>query len=126
MPRIQTQDYCMEDSCAIHYTNNACMSLMVINNLSIIVTYYVSYTYSRGSLRGHFDLWPIFSGNPENFDAIHVFELQPHPQPLTSSLLSRSSSKLKKKCICRGSSLQKAASSSFPFFVRSFYSSASV
>ena len=49
MPRIQTQDYCMEDSCAIHYTNNACMSLMVINNLSIIVTYYVSYIVGAAS-----------------------------------------------------------------------------
>ena len=48
------------------------------------------------------------------------FEPWPHHGlwPLTS--FCRSSPKSEKKCICRGSSLQKVASSSFSFFVRHF------
>ena len=69
----------------------------------------------------------IFSGTPRNLEAmIRVFE--PWPQnglwPLTS--YCRSSAKLKRKCICRGSSLQKETSSSFHSLWGTFYSSASV
>ena len=86
--------------------------------------YRINYYYYLGCIKGAASEVILTSGlfywTPGNFDAIHVFELRPHPQPLISGLLSRSSSELKKKCICMGSSLQKAASSSFSFFVRHF------